>query len=193
MAVQVSDDMGAGEEGEVLSGVGGAVSLIPAVGAASGALVVLMSACSVEGLRTLATAWAGPVLVVGSVEEARAVLGTAAPADRTTEPATGPGPTLLLDEDRRVVGDGRSEVPLTPLEFDFLVALSSDPGRLRTFEELQHEVWGTPHIGDVTQVHSLVKRLRRKLRRLDLPVRLQAVRGIGFRLVRPARLTPVRR
>ncbi|RIK14712.1 MAG: hypothetical protein DCC50_10415 [Acidobacteria bacterium] len=89
------------------------------------------------------------------------------------------------------MGDGRTEVELTPLEFGFLEALNAQPGRLCTFEQLQQEVWGTPHIGDVTQVHSLVKRLRRKLCRMELAVRLQAVRGVGFRLVRPAPLRGV--
>lgn len=202
MVAQTSEDIG---EGAALAArAGAAMSLVPAVGAASGALVVLMSACSVEGLRTLAAAWDGPVLVVGSAEEARAVIGTGAAPPVAAEPAAGalhglpaadgveagPGP-LWLDADRQVVGSGEQHVPLTPLEFRFLTALSVVPGRLRNFEELTQEVWGTPHIGDVAQVHSLVKRLRRKLRTLGSPVRLQAVRGLGFRLAGPGVLAPV--
>lgn len=183
MAVQVTEELG--DEGPALRDAGAAASLVPAVGTA-GALVVLLSGSTREGLRALASSWGGPVLVVGSAEEARAVLGA---SDRAEPPA--PVPSLVLDRDRRVVGDGRTEVELTPLEFGFLEALNAEPGRLCTFEELQQEVWGTPHIGDVTQVHSLVKRLRRKLRRMELAVRLQAVRGVGFRLVRPAPLRGV--
>ena len=194
MAAQASEAVGdeVGDRREVARAGAAAVSLVPAVGI-PGALVVLMSACSVEGLRTLAAAWDGPVLVVGSPEEARELIGAAPTGDEpaASEEPDGPGPALSLDPDRQVVEDGAGGIPLTMLEFRFLQALNVRPGRLCSFEELTQQVWGTPHIGDVAQVHSLVKRLRRKLRALARPVRLQAVRGLGFRLVAPGSLAPV--
>lgn len=193
MAAQAPEVRGdePGDRREVARAGAAAVSLVPAVGV-PGALVVLMSACSVESLRTLAAAWDGPVLVVGSAEEARQVIGAGAAAeDGPDEAASGSASPLRLDADRQVVDDGDTQVPLTLLEFRFLEALNARPGRLCSFEELTQQVWGTPHIGDVAQVHSLVKRLRRKLGTLVRPVRLQAVRGIGFRLVGPGALAPV--
>ena len=182
------------------------------VASSAGVLVLLMSTVSVEGLRRVAQAWSGPVLVVGSASEARAVIGgdRAAPPEvpdadpagpgevGAAEPVAGPGvgaPSrpahstggLGLDPDRQVVRHRDLEAALTPLEFGLLSALLERPGRVRRFEQLTEQVWGTRHIGDAAAVHSVVKRLRRKLDDLCAPVQLQAVRGIGFRLVeRPA-------
>lgn len=187
------------------------VGMVPVVGTA-GVLVLLMSAASVEGLRRVAQAWTGPVLVVGSAEEAREVIGTdgdAAPVDTTPPPARATAATITeggrghgtegggdargirLDADRQVVSHRGAEAPLTPLEFGLLSALLHRPGRVRRFEQLTEEVWGTRHVGDAAPVHSVVKRLRRKLDRLGAPVQLQAVRGIGFRLAERPTLSVV--
>jgi DNA-binding winged helix-turn-helix (wHTH) protein len=181
------------------------LGMVPVVGS-TGVLVLMMSAASVEGLRRVAQAWTGPVLLVGSAEEAREIIGTdsAEPSAREAPrpelaavvaedvPAAGPGAGALeLDEDRQVVRHAGEEAPLTPLEFGLLTALLDRPGRVRRFEQLTEEVWGTPHIGDAAPVHSVVKRLRRKLELLRAPVQLQAVRGIGFRLAERPTLSVV--
>lgn len=182
------------------------VAAVPVVGAA-GVLVLMMSAASVEGLRRVAQAWTGPVLLVGSAEEAREIIGAdggealdgdiratcpghAAPEGTGVAHGRGTG-ALELDEDRQVVTHAGEEAALTPLEFGLLTALLDQPGRVRRFEQLSEEVWGTPHIGDAAPVHSVVKRLRRKLDDLGAPVQLQAVRGIGFRLTERASLSVV--
>lgn len=170
------------------------VGAVPVVGP-TGVLVLLMSAASVEGLRRVAQAWTGPVLLVGSAEEAREIIGTDPPerldgdAHASCPVHAGPGAAaghgggaLELDDDRQVVRHAGEEAALTPLEFGLLSALLDTPGRVRRFEQLSEEVWGTPHVGDAAPVHSVVKRLRRKLDDLGAPVQLQAVRGIGFRL-----------
>lgn len=184
MVAQISDHVGEPDEGE-RAAAGAAMSLIPAVGA-TGVLVLLMSACSADGLRKVAAAWKGPVLVVGSAAEARAVIGGDSPAagvDERPDASERCGCPLLLDGDRQLVSDGVAEVPLTPLEFTFLSVLHARPGRLQSFDQLVREVWGSSHVGDAAQVHSVVKRLRRKLEGMTAQVRLQAVRGRGFRLV----------
>jgi DNA-binding response OmpR family regulator len=195
-------------EGEVTepSGDGTATGLrmVPVVGS-TGVLVLMMSAASVEGLRRVAQAWTGPVLLVGSAEEAREIIGAEgaepfvgetpaaglAAVAAEDESARGRAGALELDEDRQVVSHAGEEAPLTPLEFGLLSALLDRPGRVRRFEQLTEEVWGTPHIGDAAPVHSVVKRLRRKLEVLRAPVQLQAVRGIGFRLAERPSLSVV--
>ena len=180
------------EPAGVPTGTAAGVAAVPVVGAA-GVLVLMMSAASVEGLRRVAQAWTGPVLLVGSAEEAREIIGSdggpdeeahaPCPVHAAPDAAAGQGGDVLeLDEDRQVVSHAGEEAALTPLEFGLLSALLDTPGRVRRFEQLSEEVWGTPHIGDAAPVHSVVKRLRRKLEDLGAPVQLQAVRGIGFRL-----------
>lgn len=92
-------------------------------------------------------------------------------------------PGITLDGGRHVLATSTAEVALTPLEFSFLTALTAAPGQVRRFADLVEEVWGTDHVGDLAQVHSVVKRLRRKLEKAEAPVLIEALRGVGFRLV----------
>lgn len=133
------------------------------------------------------------VLVVPSVQVAQGLMGsqqtpTPAPAP-APRPATSAdrtaAPGVRIHEDRRAVRFDTVEVTLTPLEFSLLRRLITDPGRVWRFDEIVREVWGTEHLGDASQVHAVVKRLRAKLAREHAPVVIEAVRGVGFRAVRP--------
>lgn len=131
-----------------------------------------------------------PVLVVPSVEMAQQVMSPsgardpvgAAETERTAE-ASLVG-QVTVHEDRHAVGFGHVEVSLTPLEFALLRTLIREPGRVWRFDELVRQVWGTDHLGDASQVHAVVKRLRAKLSREGAPVVIEAVRGVGFRALR---------
>ncbi|QFG68823.1 winged helix-turn-helix transcriptional regulator [Ornithinimicrobium pratense] len=90
---------------------------------------------------------------------------------------------LVLDPDRQLVLSGGRRAHLTPLEYDVLHALLVEPGRVRDYAELTEQVWGTRHVGEAAQVHSVVKRVRRKLDRIASPVQVQVVHGVGFRAV----------
>jgi DNA-binding response OmpR family regulator len=81
------------------------------------------------------------------------------------------------------------EVPLTDLEHDLLTALTTEPLRVWTYEALHQAVWRNRHLRGTADVHSLVKRVRRKLDELGTTVTIDAVRGTGFCLTdhqRPA-------
>jgi DNA-binding response OmpR family regulator len=90
---------------------------------------------------------------------------------------------LSLDVDRRVVRWNDREVPLTRLEHDFLHCLVAEPGEVWTYQRLHLVVWGNEHLGHGSHIHSVVKRLRRKLARLGAAVTIHAIRGVGFHLV----------
>lgn len=92
-------------------------------------------------------------------------------------------PDLEVDSDWRVARRADREVRLTPLEHDLLICLLEQVGHIETFESLQRRVWGNDHLGDRSHVQSVVKRLRRKLDGLDSSLRIEAVRGVGLRLV----------
>jgi hypothetical protein len=153
---------------------------------------------------------AGPVLVVSSADEAREILesaaadgplpeGAAVTASPSAPAAAGPpsrtvgipippvahlaAPGLRIIADRHILAAGGREARLTPLEFALFSCLVSDLGRVWAFGELSERVWGTSHVGDGSQVHAVVKRLRRKLSGLSAPVAVEAIRGIGFRAV----------
>ncbi|MCW3814038.1 winged helix-turn-helix domain-containing protein [Micromonospora sp. DR5-3] len=132
-------------------------------------------------------------LIVSTVQQAREFLDAAgAPAaaaagqpaivDATEEMGPPPPPELIVDSDRRVLRWLDREIDLTPLEHDFLVCLVGTPGQVWTYEQLHLKVWGNEHLGRGSDMHSVVRRVRRKLARLDASAAIHAVRGVGFRL-----------
>ena len=96
----------------------------------------------------------------------------------------GPG-NLFMDVESRTVLVGDVPRDLTRLEFDLLYYLLSNAGRVLTRERLLELAWGYDFAGDTRAVDSAVKRLRAKLRTDDdNPEVIEAVRGVGYRLVR---------
>ena len=90
---------------------------------------------------------------------------------------------LEVDSDWRTANyEGRS-VSLSPLEHDLLLCLVREFGHTIPFADLHRQVWGNDHLGDRSDVQSVVKRLRRKLSDLGSPFQIHAVRGVGLRLV----------
>lgn len=63
---------------------------------------------------------------------------------------------------RRVLVNGQ-EVELTAKEFDILVTLATNPGRVYTRENLLEMIWGYKYFGDVRNVDVHVRRLREKI------------------------------
>ncbi|MSW99386.1 MAG: response regulator [Actinobacteria bacterium] len=71
-------------------------------------------------------------------------------------------------------------IDLTPKEFDLLAYLASDPGAAHTRRNILEEVWDANWYGSAKTLDVHVASLRRKLGHPDW---IQAVRGVGFRLV----------
>jgi DNA-binding response OmpR family regulator len=79
---------------------------------------------------------------------------------------------------RRVTVAGE-EVELTRKEFDLLALLASDPGALRTRQEILEQVWDAHWYGPTKTLDVHVATLRKKL---GDPGLIETVRGVGFRL-----------
>ena len=80
-----------------------------------------------------------------------------------------------------ITRDGK-EIPLTRLEFDLLVALAKEPGRVFTREALLSEVWGYRHSTDTRLVNVHIQRLRAKVEHdSENPTIITTVRGIGYK------------
>lgn len=166
------------------------------LGRAPDALVLVASSTLAASLRRVQeSGWVGPVVVVGDAAEAtelaRALQSDPPQPDPSGVRSRGQGAVtpegarreLVLDPDRQLVVSGGRRAHLSPLEYDVLHALLVDPGRVRDYAELTEQVWGTRHVGETAQVHSVVKRVRRKLDRIASPVQVQVVHGVGFRAV----------
>ncbi|GAA1573819.1 hypothetical protein GCM10009789_29140 [Kribbella sancticallisti] len=151
-----------------------------------------------------------PLLLVSSLDELRKLISPAPPPPPAGQPEP-PGPgspdgpaartvperrtgsgaaesggleadVLTVDSDRSVAKWCGHEVSLTDLEHDLLTRLMAEPLRVWTYEALHQAVWRNRHLRGTADVHSLVKRVRRKLDELGTTVTIDAVRGTGFRL-----------
>jgi DNA-binding winged helix-turn-helix (wHTH) protein len=136
----------------------------------------------------------GPVglVLVSTLDEARRMLDGAVPGNGAGPPDLEPQPGgngrvkqlagLAVDSDLLLVSRNGQHIRLTPLEHDLLVCLGSEPRQTWTHAALHEAVWNTRHAGGQADIHSVVKRLRRKLVALGASETITAVRGIGFRL-----------
>jgi len=95
------------------------------------------------------------------------------------------GPVRIDAAGRTVTLDGR-EVVLTRTEFDLLLALARQPGRVLTREALLDHVWGYAYLGDSRLVDVAVGRLRAKIEADPTnPTLVVTIRGAGYKAVRP--------
>lgn len=89
---------------------------------------------------------------------------------------------LAIDIVEHTVSRGGKEIPLTRLEFDLLVALAKEPGRVFTREALLGEVWGYRHSTDTRLVNVHIQRLRAKIEHdAENPTIILTVRGVGYK------------
>jgi DNA-binding response OmpR family regulator len=88
-----------------------------------------------------------------------------------------------IDPARREVRVGGKPVQLRAKEFDLLLALAQEEGRVLTREALLSRVWGYTYLGDSRTVDVHVTWLRDKLS--GSTAQVQTVRGLGYKLVVP--------
>ncbi len=87
---------------------------------------------------------------------------------------------LSIDAVKRQVMWENTEVRLSPREFDLVVYLSSQPGRVYSRQEIEVNVWGEelPPTSNVVDVH--IANIRSKLRDAGGFGVIRTVRGIGY-------------
>jgi two-component system, OmpR family, response regulator MtrA len=89
---------------------------------------------------------------------------------------------LMIDVAGHSVRRDGQPIPLTPLEFDLLVALARKPWQVFTREVLLEQVWGYRHAADTRLVNVHVQRLRSKVERdPERPEIVVTVRGVGYK------------
>ena len=89
---------------------------------------------------------------------------------------------MVIEPARRTVFIGTREIDLTAMEFDLLVHLASDPGRVSTRAQLLDAVWGYSHSGYEHTVNAHINRLRNKIEPdATNPVYIRTVWGVGYK------------
>lgn len=85
---------------------------------------------------------------------------------------------LLIDTQTRDVVFNEESVTLTRTEFDLLLFLATNIGRVFTRDELLDHVWGYNHFPTTRTVDTHVLQLRQKLAGIEI----ETLRGVGYKM-----------
>ena len=105
---------------------------------------------------------------------------------RSTAPRTDVPPTvrcgeLTIDPARREAHLGSRLLDLRAKEFDLLLVLAGQPGRVFTREQLLQQAWGFDFYGQTRTVDVHIAQVRKKLE--GGSVEIETVTGVGYKLV----------
>jgi DNA-binding response OmpR family regulator len=90
-----------------------------------------------------------------------------------------------VDVETHTVTVADETLQLRPKEFDLLVALARNAGRVMRRERLLEQVWDEHWFGSTKTLDIHIWALRRKLDTPGAASRISTVRGVGYRLELP--------
>lgn len=106
-------------------------------------------------------------------------------SDDSSQPIVHEG--LVIDPPGRKVTGAGHEIPLTAKEFDLLLLLATNPGRVFSRAYLLDRLWGENYGGFERTVDTHIQRLRRKLNdHGDYGDRIVTLWGVGYKYEHPA-------
>ena len=82
-----------------------------------------------------------------------------------------------VDTVKRIVTSGDKEIKLTTLEFDLLLLFLNNLGKSFSRDDILAAVWGDDYFGSDRAVDDLVRRLRKKMPKLNI----NTIYGFGYR------------
>jgi DNA-binding response OmpR family regulator len=106
---------------------------------------------------------------------------------RVRERAVLGGEEVISDGDLRIepsqlkVTVGDVPVRLRLKEFQLLVALAREPGRLMTRQRLAQEVWGYDHLASSRTIDVHIRRVRQAVEEISAFTYIRTVHGVGYR------------
>lgn len=104
----------------------------------------------------------------------------------TDEKVIEAGELRIYPEKYEVVLNGEV-ISLRPKEFEVLLYLVQRPGVVVTRDDLMNIVWGFDYVGGQRTVDVHVSSLRKKLEMNQQSVRIDSIRGVGYKLVAQVR------
>jgi len=84
----------------------------------------------------------------------------------------------LIDIDKRIVLENEKEINLTTLEFDLLYMFINNKNKQFSRDDILNSIWGYNYFGNDRVVDDLVRRLRKKMPKLNI----NTIYGYGYRL-----------
>lgn len=89
---------------------------------------------------------------------------------------------IRIDVERHAVSVSGKSVKLPLKEFDLLLMLMRNAGRVLTRGQLIDRIWGSDYVGDTKTLDVHIKRLRAKIETDPAnPIHLLTVRGLGYK------------
>lgn len=85
----------------------------------------------------------------------------------------------MIDLNKRIVKDEKEEIKLTTLEFDLLLLFLTNKNKTFSRDEILKNIWGDDYFGSDRAVDDLVRRLRKKMKNLNV----STIYGYGYRLL----------
>ena len=90
--------------------------------------------------------------------------------------------TVVVDPLKHKVFVRGEEIKLPLKEFDLLLYLSQNPGRVLTREQIIDRIWGHDYFGDTKTLDVHIKRIRSKIEiNPNNPEIIQTIRGLGYK------------
>lgn len=92
---------------------------------------------------------------------------------------------MKIDIDNRTVCVNDKQIDLTGKEFDLLLFLANNKGRVYTKKQIYTQVWNDEYSFDDSNIMSFISKLRKKIEpNPDNTFYIQTVRGVGYRFNR---------
>ena len=89
---------------------------------------------------------------------------------------------LHIDRHKRIVVRADNEIELTYTEFEILLLLAQNIGKVFSKQQIYDSVWKEPYFGDHNIVMSHIRNLREKIEdNPSKPIYIQTVWGVGYR------------
>jgi len=86
--------------------------------------------------------------------------------------------TYKINKDKRLVFNNDKEIKLTTLEFDLLLLLLENINKTFARDDILNSIWGIDYFGSDRAVDDLIRRLRKKMPKLNV----NTIYGYGYRL-----------
>ena len=104
-----------------------------------------------------------------------------------SEAATSLLKDMVMDKVNRTVAVQKLPVELTGKEFDLLLFLASNKGRVFTKKQIYTQVWAEEYAFDDSNIMSFISKLRKKIEpNPEQPFYIQTIRGVGYRFNKEA-------
>ncbi|MEH2952954.1 response regulator transcription factor [Candidatus Merdisoma sp. JLR.KK011] len=92
---------------------------------------------------------------------------------------------LVIDFNNRSIHAVNGDFELPPKEFDLLLFLAKNQGKILTKQQIYENVWGEDYVYDDSNIMAIISRLRKKIEENPgNPRYIQTVKGIGYRFNR---------